>query len=336
MIEAEGSSGKLAVYNHYVQCCKEKDMQDHIISQTYFGKLVKRAFPNIRYNRKGPRGKALQHYTGLKRTQLVRADKKGCLELLKSEMKASSYEIPSLCSFISSRDLTFTISKDGMLSIAGSSLFDRSARWDSSPERSPESFVETIASPSPPPNLYPHPVSGHCYQTNNHLVRCRSCYSSPLSSSGSSLDDDDAGDSFNSLALYGPPSSGALLQHRLQRTSRGLPMLPSDIALTPTFVPIEHPVHSLNGWSNPYDEEQNNCQDNNLYGISQKEEEEPPRRGRGRRSSWAESFIHNQSTLSSFVELQQQQQQPNSTASLYASRNLPATSVAWCQAVLNV
>ncbi len=331
MIEAEGSSGKLAVYNHYVQCCKEKDMHDHIISQTYFGKLVKRAFPNIRYNRKGPRGKALQHYTGLKRTQLVRTDKKGCLELLKSEMKASSYEIPSLCSFISSRDLTFTISKDGMLSIAGSSLLDRSARWDSSPERSPEAFVESITSPSPPPNSYPHPVSGHSHQTYNHLAPfCRSCHSSPISSS--SLHDD-AGGSFNSLALYGPPSSGALLlQQRLQHTSHGLPMLPSDI---PTSVPLEHPVHSLNDWSNPYDEEQHNYQDSNLYGIPQ--EEEPPRRTRRRRSSWAASFIHNQSTPSSFVELQQQQQQqPNSTASMYASRNLPATSVAWCQAVLNV
>jgi hypothetical protein len=33
----------------------------------YFGKLVKKAFPSVRCNRKGPRGKAKQHYTHLQR-----------------------------------------------------------------------------------------------------------------------------------------------------------------------------------------------------------------------------------------------------------------------------
>ncbi len=36
------------------------------ISATAFGKLVKRAFPGIKSNKKGPRGHSVQHYTGLK------------------------------------------------------------------------------------------------------------------------------------------------------------------------------------------------------------------------------------------------------------------------------
>ncbi len=46
--------------------CRSKNIEA-TISPTYFGKLVKRAFPEIKYNRKGPRGGTKQHYTHLKR-----------------------------------------------------------------------------------------------------------------------------------------------------------------------------------------------------------------------------------------------------------------------------
>jgi len=61
-----GSTSKNAVYQHYLDMCKEKGIHPSI-SATYFGKLVKRAFPDIKYNRKGPRGGTKQHYTHLKR-----------------------------------------------------------------------------------------------------------------------------------------------------------------------------------------------------------------------------------------------------------------------------
>lgn len=61
-----GSTSKNAVYQHYLDMCQEKGIEPSI-SATYFGKLVKRAFPDVKYNRKGPRGGTKQHYTHLKR-----------------------------------------------------------------------------------------------------------------------------------------------------------------------------------------------------------------------------------------------------------------------------
>lgn len=61
-----GSTSKNAVYQHYSDMCSERGIEPSI-NATYFGKLVKRAFPGVQYNRKGPRGNSLQHYTHLKR-----------------------------------------------------------------------------------------------------------------------------------------------------------------------------------------------------------------------------------------------------------------------------
>ncbi|ELR21069.1 uncharacterized protein ACA1_282340 [Acanthamoeba castellanii str. Neff] len=64
-----GRSGSLAkeeVYGDYLNSM-EPNKTDPVIVPTYFGKLVKKAFPSVRCNRKGPRGKAKQHYTHLQR-----------------------------------------------------------------------------------------------------------------------------------------------------------------------------------------------------------------------------------------------------------------------------
>lgn len=56
---------KSLVYQHYLEACREcaelgAEGGEAPISHTYFGKLVRRAFPGIKCNRKGPRGDAHQ------------------------------------------------------------------------------------------------------------------------------------------------------------------------------------------------------------------------------------------------------------------------------------
>jgi hypothetical protein len=58
---------KRSVFAHYLEACKRQNVLTPI-SHTYFGKLVRKAFPDVRCNRKGPRGSAQQHY------RLIRAD----------------------------------------------------------------------------------------------------------------------------------------------------------------------------------------------------------------------------------------------------------------------
>jgi hypothetical protein len=45
-----GSVSKNSVFQHYYDACQDKGIEP-VISATYFGKLVKRAFPGIKYNR---------------------------------------------------------------------------------------------------------------------------------------------------------------------------------------------------------------------------------------------------------------------------------------------
>ncbi len=54
------SVSKRSVYKHYEDECMHNNVTP--MSHTFFGKLVRRAFPNIKCNRKGPRGLAQQHY----------------------------------------------------------------------------------------------------------------------------------------------------------------------------------------------------------------------------------------------------------------------------------
>lgn len=61
------SVSKRSVFAHYLEACKRQSVATPI-SHTYFGKLVRKAFPDVRCNRKGPRGSAQQHY------RLIRAD----------------------------------------------------------------------------------------------------------------------------------------------------------------------------------------------------------------------------------------------------------------------
>lgn len=61
-----GSMAKEELYADYVRAL-EPDPSKPSVVPTYFGKLVKKAFPAVRCNRKGPRGKAKQHYTHLQR-----------------------------------------------------------------------------------------------------------------------------------------------------------------------------------------------------------------------------------------------------------------------------
>lgn len=61
------SVSKRSVYGHYLDVCRQQSVLSPI-SHTYFGKLVRKAFPNVRCNRKGPRGSAQQHY------RLIRKD----------------------------------------------------------------------------------------------------------------------------------------------------------------------------------------------------------------------------------------------------------------------
>ncbi len=57
---------KSAVFNHYVNSCRERNLLP-TFSSTQFGKLLKRAFPGVLSARKGPRGNSVQHYRNLKR-----------------------------------------------------------------------------------------------------------------------------------------------------------------------------------------------------------------------------------------------------------------------------
>lgn len=66
MVGTSGSLSKRSVYNHYLNVTKQVTKKP-LISPTFFGKLVKRAFPSIKCNRKGPRGHTKQHYTHLQR-----------------------------------------------------------------------------------------------------------------------------------------------------------------------------------------------------------------------------------------------------------------------------
>ncbi len=52
----------------YVSMCQQTNTQP-LFSHAVFGKLVKRAFPGIKTNRKGPRGQSKQHYTLLCRAK---------------------------------------------------------------------------------------------------------------------------------------------------------------------------------------------------------------------------------------------------------------------------
>jgi hypothetical protein len=61
------SVSKRSVFGHYLEACQNQGVLTPI-SHTYFGKLVRKAFPDVRCNRKGPRGSAQQHY------RLIRVD----------------------------------------------------------------------------------------------------------------------------------------------------------------------------------------------------------------------------------------------------------------------
>lgn len=65
-INSAGSVSKCEVYAHYLDMCRQKGVT-FPMSRTFYGKLVRRAFPGIKSNRKGPRGQAKQHYTHLVR-----------------------------------------------------------------------------------------------------------------------------------------------------------------------------------------------------------------------------------------------------------------------------
>lgn len=65
-VGTNGFTSKRDVFNHFMRVCKNKGVEPKI-SHTFFGKIVKRAFPNIKYNRKGPRGATQQCYTFLQR-----------------------------------------------------------------------------------------------------------------------------------------------------------------------------------------------------------------------------------------------------------------------------
>lgn len=66
MVGTSGSLSKRSVYSHYLSVTKQVTKKP-LISPTFFGKLVKRAFPTLKCNRKGPRGQTKQHYTHLQR-----------------------------------------------------------------------------------------------------------------------------------------------------------------------------------------------------------------------------------------------------------------------------
>jgi hypothetical protein len=68
-IKQGGSTSKCEVYNHYRESCL-KDGAVFPISNTFFGKLLRRAFPSVKSNRKGPRGKAKQYYENLVRLSM--------------------------------------------------------------------------------------------------------------------------------------------------------------------------------------------------------------------------------------------------------------------------
>jgi len=55
------SVSKRSVFSHYLEACNIHKVSNPI-SHTYFGKLVRKAFPDVRCNRRGPRGSAQQHY----------------------------------------------------------------------------------------------------------------------------------------------------------------------------------------------------------------------------------------------------------------------------------
>lgn len=65
-VGTSGFTSKRDVFNHFMRVCKKKEVEPKI-SHTFFGKIVKKAFPNIKYNRKGPRGATQQCYTFLQR-----------------------------------------------------------------------------------------------------------------------------------------------------------------------------------------------------------------------------------------------------------------------------
>lgn len=57
---------KRLIYKDYIELCQRQGAQP-LISPTFLGKLVKRAFPSIRCLRKGPRGQVRQCYALLKK-----------------------------------------------------------------------------------------------------------------------------------------------------------------------------------------------------------------------------------------------------------------------------
>ncbi len=86
---SHGSLSKSSVYQHFLQTWQNEVP----LSATSFGKLVKKAFPDIRYNKKGPRGQSVQHYTHLKR---IDHDKKLRQIIALSSVPAFCYPISPL------------------------------------------------------------------------------------------------------------------------------------------------------------------------------------------------------------------------------------------------
>ncbi len=72
-IGSHGSISKNSVYQHFLYTWQQRDAINEYscsvfpLSATAFGKIVKKAFPDLKYNRKGPRGQSTPHYTHLKR-----------------------------------------------------------------------------------------------------------------------------------------------------------------------------------------------------------------------------------------------------------------------------
>ncbi len=65
-IGKSGSSSKSSVFVEYLAMCAANHLRP-LFSATCFGKLVKRAFPEVQTQRKGPRGNSKQHYALLKK-----------------------------------------------------------------------------------------------------------------------------------------------------------------------------------------------------------------------------------------------------------------------------
>jgi hypothetical protein len=57
---------KSSVYRAYVDMCRSEGRQT-LFTRAVVGKMVKRAFPDLRTKRSGPRGRVTQYYLGLRR-----------------------------------------------------------------------------------------------------------------------------------------------------------------------------------------------------------------------------------------------------------------------------